>query len=73
MEPKAYVKVLLDEKGELLGAEKDGVFYPADEVPEHKVPHSVKEDWSLKLMKIWHNAPCCVPIGSRIVCWPPCI
>ncbi|MHC1744735.1 MAG: hypothetical protein AB9873_17145 [Syntrophobacteraceae bacterium] len=73
MEPKAYVKVLLDEHAELIGVEKDGKFFPAEEVPEHKVPHMVKENWDLKLMKIWHNQPCCVQVGTRRVCWPPCV
>lgn len=73
MEPKAYVKVWLDETGELIGAEKDGKFFPADEVPTNKVPHLVKENWDLKLMKIWHNAPCCVQQGGKQVCWPPCV
>ena len=74
MEPNAFVKVWLDEKGELIGAERDGEFYPAEVVPEHKVPPMVQENWSLRLMKIWHrNPPCCVTIGNKLVCWPPCV
>lgn len=74
MEQKAFVKLLLDETGELIGAEKDGVFYPAEDVPQHRVPPMIKENWNLRLMKIWHrNPPCCANIGNKLVCWPPCV
>jgi hypothetical protein len=73
MATEAYVKILLDDAGELIGAERAGTFYPASEITKYKVPKKCKEGWSLKLMKIWHNSPCCVQIGTKEVCWPPCI
>jgi hypothetical protein len=73
VEPKAYVKILLDETGELVGVEKDGKYYLPTEFPTDKVPPLVKENWSMKTMTVWHNVPCCVKSGGQLVCWPPCI
>ncbi len=74
MAPKAFVKILLDDTGELIGVEKDDQFFAAQEIPDrHKVPKKVKENWDLKILKIWHNSPCCVQLGGKQVCWPPCI
>lgn len=73
MAAEAYVKILLDESGELVGAEREGIFYPAEVVTKHKVPRKVKEGWSVKVMTVWHNSPCCVQLGDRQICWPPCV
>jgi hypothetical protein len=76
MAREAYVKILLDESGELIGVEAGGKTYEAEDVGhdrKNKVPKKVKEGWDLKLVKVWHNSPCCVQMGTKIVCWPPCI
>jgi hypothetical protein len=74
MEKRAYVKILLDKSGNLIGAVKDGEAHEAVELPEGKVPSTVKEHWNLRLMKVWHhNPPCCVQLGGYTVCWPPCV
>ncbi len=73
MATEAYVKILLDKNGDLIGAEREGVFYAAAEATQDKVPKKCKEGWSIKLMSIWHNSPCCVKLGGKQVCWPPCI
>lgn len=72
-EPKSYVKILLDERGDLVAVERDGKYYLPAEIPADKVPPHVKENWSMKMMTIWHNAPCCVKSGTQIICWPPCV
>ena len=72
VEPKAYVKILLDDTGDLVGAELNGKFYLATDVPSNKVPPMVQENWDMKMMSVWHNVPCCVKMGGKMVCWPPC-
>lgn len=73
VEPKFFAKVLLDETGELVAVEKDGKYYLPAEIPSNKVPPTVKENWSMRIMTVWHNVPCCVMSGNKLVCWPPCV
>lgn len=73
---KAYMQILLDESGELIGVKVGDKEFEAVDVGHdirNKVPKKIKEGWDLKLLKIWHNVPCCVQMGTKIVCWPPCV
>lgn len=72
-EPKYFVKVLLDETGEAVAVEKDGIFYLPCDDPTIKLPPQVNKEWDFKTMTVWHNAPCCIKSGSTLICWPPCV
>jgi hypothetical protein len=71
--PNAYVEVLLDAEGKLLGVWFENEFFEASRADTDLVPDMVEPGWKVKLMKIWHNAPCCIQLGTQQVCWPPCI
>jgi hypothetical protein len=73
VEPKSYVKVLLDDTGELVAVQMGKMFYLPSNNPNDKLPPKITKDWDLKTLTIWHNTPCCIKSGSKLICWPPCI